>query len=67
MDTIINDAIRYITDLFASDASGHGADHTLRVYRTALKLAAAEGADEETVALARRPRPTRWGSLPRTA
>ena len=49
---MIQRAIDYITGLFAGDFSGHDADHTLRVYRLAVKLAQAEGADRETVALA---------------
>ena len=51
-DNIINDAVAYIQTLFAGDSSGHDADHTLRVYRTAVYLAVREGADKETVALA---------------
>ena len=49
---MIRRAIDYITALFAGDFSGHDADHTLRVYRLAVTLAQAEGADRETVALA---------------
>ena len=49
---MIQRAIDYITGLFAGDFSGHDADHTLRVYRLAVTLAQAEGADRETVALA---------------
>ena len=49
---MIQRTIDHITALFAGDFSGHDADHTLRVYRLALRLAEAEGADRETVALA---------------
>ena len=49
---MIQRAIDYITELFAGDFSGHDADHTLRVFRLAVRLAEAEGADRETVALA---------------
>ena len=42
----------YVTALFRGNADGHGADHTLRVTRTALRLAEAEGADPEITALA---------------
>ena len=48
---MIQRAIDYITELFAGDFSGHDAEHTLRVYRLAVRLAEAEGADRETVAL----------------
>ena len=52
-DTIINEAIAYITDLFASDSGGHDAGHTLRVYRNAMLIAEQEpGCDKEIVALA---------------
>ena len=34
-DTIIRDAIDYISDLFAGNSDGHGADHTMRVYHNA--------------------------------
>ena len=49
---MIQRATEYITELFAGDFSGHDADHTLRVYRLAVRLGSAEGADTETVALA---------------
>ena len=42
----------YIGALFAGNADGHDVSHTLRVYKTALRLAKAEGADETVVALA---------------
>lgn len=52
-DTIINEAIAYITDLFASDSGGHDAGHTLRVYRNAMLIAEQEpGCEKEIVALA---------------
>ena len=49
---MIRRAVEFITELFAGDFSGHDADHTLRVWRLAVHLARAEGAEEETVALA---------------
>ena len=52
MTSIIDDAKAYIETLFAQDAGGHGADHTLRVYRTAVRLAEQEGADPEITGLA---------------
>ena len=36
------DAQDYIRDLFRGNADGHGADHTLRVYRNALQIADTE-------------------------
>ena len=46
-------AIRYIEELFRTDAGGHDADHSLRVWRTALRIAGTEpSCDREIVALA---------------
>ena len=46
-------AIQYIQSLFADNAGGHGADHTMRVYRTAMMIAGREpGCDQEITALA---------------
>ena len=39
MQKIIDAAIEYIRRLFAENADGHGLEHALRVYRTALHLA----------------------------
>ena len=50
---IIEAAIVYIRELFSSDAGGHDAEHTLRVYRNAMRIAEQEAAcDRENVALA---------------
>ena len=49
---MIDRAITYMQTVFSEDFSGHDADHTLRVYRLALRIAEAEGANQETVALA---------------
>ena len=49
---IIEEAKEYARSIFAGDSGGHDFDHTLRVYRTAVRIAEAEGADRETVALA---------------
>ncbi|MBE7003955.1 MAG: HD domain-containing protein [Ruminococcaceae bacterium] len=52
-DTIITAAIEYIQDLFRGNSGGHDAEHSLRVYRSALRIAEGEkGSDTEIVALA---------------
>ena len=52
-DATITAAIAYIQELFRGNAGGHDAEHSLRVYRNALRIAADEPAcDMETVALA---------------
>ena len=52
MQKIIDAAIEYIRRLFAENADGHGLEHALRVYRTALHLAkSAPAADPLVVAL----------------
>ncbi len=52
MEQLIQNMIDYIEKTFRNDCSGHDYFHTLRVYRTAVKLAEQEGADPLTVALA---------------
>ena len=49
---IIQNAIAYIEEVFRTDFSGHDAAHTMRVWRTASRLAEEEGADPLTVQLA---------------
>ncbi len=52
MQKITDAAIDYIRRLFAENADGHGLEHALRVYRTALQLAkSAPAADPLVVAL----------------
>ncbi|SKB83242.1 uncharacterized protein SAMN06296386_10678 [Lachnospiraceae bacterium] len=51
-EKIINDAIEYIKDFFINEYSGHDYWHTIRVYRTAVKLAEKENADLFVVKLA---------------
>ena len=49
----IEDAKAYVQELFAGNADGHGADHTMRVYRNAMMITEDEPeADPEIVALA---------------
>ena len=40
--TIIDDAIAYAQELFRTNAGGHDAEHTMRVYRNTLRIAEAE-------------------------
>lgn len=50
---MVEEAIVYIRSLFQGNSDGHGADHTLRVYRTAMKIAESEpDCDRDIVALA---------------
>ena len=49
---MINRAMDFAREIFAGDGSGHDLDHSLRVYRMAVRIAEEEGADIETVALA---------------
>ena len=52
-ETILQNAVAYITDLFRENADGHDIDHSLRVYRSAMRLAAHyPDCDRLTVALA---------------
>ena len=52
MQEITNAAVRYIRDLFAENADGHGFDHSMRVYRNALRIAETEpGADLLVISL----------------
>ena len=49
----IDNAVQYIKGLFRTNAGGHDADHTLRVYRNALLIAEKEqDCDSLVVALA---------------
>ena len=51
-DMVVAAAKQYIETLFAGNAGGHGADHTLRVYRIAMAIAESEICDPDIVALA---------------
>lgn len=52
MEQTIQEAIKFVKSIFQNDFSGHDYYHSMRVYRTALKIAKAEKADFEIVALA---------------
>lgn len=49
---LISRAAEYVRAKFENEYSGHDWFHTLRVFRTATRIAEAEGADVETVQLA---------------
>ena len=49
---LIARAAEYVKEKFENEYSGHDWFHTLRVFRTATRIAEAEGADVETVQLA---------------
>ena len=49
---MIKKAMDFAGKIFEEDASGHDFDHTMRVYRMAVRIAEEEGAEVETVALA---------------
>ena len=49
---MISKAMEFARQTFAQDASGHDFDHTMRVYRMAVRIAEEEGADARTAALA---------------
>ena len=52
MEQLVQNATKYIKEAFQNDFSGHDFFHSMRVYRTAMKIAQAEHADLEVVALA---------------
>ena len=52
-EAVITAAIAYIRELFRGNSGGHDAEHSLRVYRSALRIAEGEpDCDREVVALA---------------
>jgi uncharacterized protein len=52
-DPLIRAAVDYIAELFWGDSGGHDAEHSLRVFRSARRIAAGEGnCDPTVVALA---------------
>ena len=52
MEKIIQEAIQFVKNLFENEYSGHDYFHTMRVYKTATKIAQKENADLVTVQLA---------------
>ena len=52
MEQLVQNATKFIKEVFQNDFSGHDFFHSMRVYRTAMKIAQAEHADLEVVALA---------------
>ncbi len=53
MDAITKDAIEYIKGLFEGNSDGHDFDHSMRVYKNAMRIAEKEkGCDFKIVALA---------------
>ena len=52
MEQLVQNAAKFIKAVFQNDLSGHDFFHSMRVYRTAMKIAQAEHADMEVVALA---------------
>ena len=52
MEQLVQNATKFIKEIFQNDFSGHDFFHSMRVYRTAMKIAEAEHADMEVVALA---------------
>ena len=52
MEQLVQNATKFIKEVFQNDFSGHDFFHSMRVYRTAMKIAEAEHADMEIVALA---------------
>ena len=52
MEKTVDAAVAYIRELFAENADGHDFEHTMRVYRSAMRIAGAiPQADREIVAL----------------
>lgn len=52
MEQLVQNATKFIKEVFQNDFSGHDFFHSMRVYRTAVNIAEAEHADLEVVALA---------------
>lgn len=52
MEQLVQNATKFIKEIFQNDFSGHDFFHSMRVYRTAINIAEAEHADMQVVALA---------------
>ena len=51
-DQLTQEAIEYIRNLFRDNTDGHGFDHSLRVWRSAMMIAEGESCDPRIVSLA---------------
>ena len=49
-EEIIGEAVEYVRELFQGNSDGHGFEHTMRVYRTAMLIADSEPECDRTVA-----------------
>ena len=45
VSVMMENAIKYVKQIFADDCSGHDFHHTMRVYRLAIQIAKQENAD----------------------
>lgn len=52
MEQLVQNATKFIKEIFQNDFSGHDLFHSMRVYRTAINIAEVEHAGMEVVALA---------------
>lgn len=52
MEQLVQNATKFIKEIFQNDFSGHDFFHSMRVYRTAINIAEVEHADMAVVALA---------------
>ena len=52
MEQLVQNATKFIKEIFQNDFSGHDFFHSMRVYQTAINIAEAEHADMQVVALA---------------
>ena len=48
-NSLVDEAIEYVRALYQGNSDGHGFDHTMRVYRAAMRIAEKEGGCDPTV------------------